>query len=88
MAFRVLPRSLRPTHVWRLAEPLGEGVKDPEFEVLLRRIDASPIHRGNDVTVFFDGPSAFASMCAAIAAAEREVLLEAYIYKDDATGRA
>jgi cardiolipin synthase len=37
--------------------------------------------------VFFDGPSAFASMCDAIAAAEREVLLEAYILKDDATGR-
>jgi hypothetical protein len=46
MAFRVLPRALRPTRVWRLAEPLLEGVKDPEFEVLLRRIDAAPIHRG------------------------------------------
>ena len=87
MAFRVLPRSLRPTRVWRLAEPLLEGVRDPEFEVLLRRIDAAPIYRGNDVTVFFEGPPAFASMCAAIAAAEREVLLEAYILKDDATGR-
>ena len=87
MAFRVLPRALGPTRVWRLAEPLPEGVKDPEFEVLLRRIDASVIHRGNDVTVFFEGPPAFAAMCAAIAAAEREVLLEAYILKDDATGR-
>ncbi len=87
MAFRVLPRALGPTRVWRLAEPLVEGVKGWEFEVLLRRIDASPIHRGNDVSVFFDGPSAFASMCAAIDAAEREVLLEAYILKDDATGR-
>jgi hypothetical protein len=64
MAFRVLPRALRPTRVWRLAEPLLEGMKDPEFEVLLRRIDASPIHPGNDVTVFFEGPPAFASMCA------------------------
>ena len=88
MAFRVLPRALSATRVWRLAEPLVDGVKDPEFEVLLQRIDASPIYRGNDVTVFFDGPAAFASMCAAIAAAEREVLLEAYILKDDATGRA
>src|ERR1700687_1831752 len=87
MAFRVLPRQLRPTRVWPLAEALGQGVKDPEFEVLLRRIDASPFYRGNAVTVFFDGPPAFASMCDAIAAAEREVLLEAYILKDDATGR-
>jgi len=88
MAFRVLPRALRPGRVWRLAEALAQGARDPEFEVLLRRIDASPIYGGNAVTVFFDGPPAFASMCAAIAGAEREVLLEAYILKDDATGRA
>ena len=56
MAFRVLPRELRPTRVWRLAEALALGVRDPEFEVLLRRIDAAPLHRGNAVTVFFDGP--------------------------------
>lgn len=87
MAFRVLPRELRPTRVWRLAEALALGVRDPEFEVLLRRIDTAPLHRGNAVTVFFDGPPAFASMCDAIAAAQREVLLEAYILKDDATGR-
>jgi len=87
MAFRVLPRALEPTGVLGLAEALAQGVRDPEFQVLLRRIDASPIYRGNAVTVFFDGPPAFASMCAAIAGAEREVLLEAYILKDDATGR-
>jgi phosphatidylserine/phosphatidylglycerophosphate/cardiolipin synthase-like enzyme len=44
----------------------ARGVRDPGFEVLLRRIDASPPYRGNAVTVFFDGPSAFDSMCAAI----------------------
>jgi cardiolipin synthase len=88
MAFRVLPLELRPTRVWRLAEALALGVNDPGFEVLLQRIDTAPLHRGNAVTVFFDGPPAFASMCDAIAAAEREVLLEAYILKDDATGRA
>jgi len=88
MAFRVLPRALEPTQVLLFAEALAQGVRDPEFEVLLRRIDMSPIYRGNAVTVFFDGPPAFASMCAAIAGAEHEVLLEAYILKDDATGRA
>src|SRR5512132_4111576 len=82
MACRVLPRQLRPAHVWRFAEALAPGVRDPGFEMLLQRIDTSPLHRGNAVTVFFDGPSAFASMCEAIAAAEREVLLEAYILKD------
>jgi len=68
MAFRVLPRALWPTRVWRLAEALPLGVRDPGFEVLLQRIDASPLHRGNAVTVFFDGPPAFASMCDAIMA--------------------
>jgi cardiolipin synthase A/B len=88
MAFRVLPRALRPKRVGRLAEALPQGVRDPGFEVLLRRIDASPLHRNNAVTVFFEGPPAFASMCEAIGTAREEVLLEAYILKDDATGRA
>jgi cardiolipin synthase A/B len=88
MAFRVLPRALRPGRVGRLAAALPGGVRDPLFEVLLRRIDASPIHRGNAVTLYFDGTAAFAAMAEAIAAAREEVLLEAYILKDDAAGRA
>ena len=88
MAFRVLPRDLAPRHVGRLAAALESGVRGPGFEVLLRRIDASPIHRGNAVTLYFDGSQAFAAMCAAVAAAREEVLLEAYILKDDAAGRA
>ena len=88
MAFRVLPRALRPRRVGRLAAALPDGVRDPGFEVLLRRIDTSPIHRGNAVTLYFDGAEAFAAMCAAIGEAREEVLLEAYILKDDAVGRA
>jgi cardiolipin synthase A/B len=88
MAFRVLPRALRPRRVGRLAVALPGGVRDPGFEVLLRRIDASPIHRGNPVTLYFDGSQAFAAMCAAIGEAREEVLLEAYILKDDSAGRA
>lgn len=88
MAFRVLPRDLRPRRVGRLAAALPGGVRDPDFEVLLRRIDASPIHRGNTVQLYFDGSQAFAAMCAAIGEAREEVLLEAYILKDDAAGRA
>ncbi len=88
MAFRVLPRELGPRRVGRLAAVLPEGVRDPGFEVLLRRIDASPIHRGNTVALYFDGSKAFAAMCAAIGEAREEVLLEAYILKDDAAGRA
>ncbi len=87
MAFRVLPRALRPRRVGRLSAELAEGVRDAGFEVLLRRIDASPIHRGNAVTLYFDGAPAFAAMCEAVASAREEVLLEAYILKDDAAGR-
>ena len=88
MAFRVLPRDLSPRRVGRLALALRDGVRDPGFEVLLRRIDASPIHRGNAVTLYFDGSQAFAAMSAAVASAREEVLLEAYILKDDAAGRS
>jgi len=87
MAFRVLPRELRPRRVGRLAAALADGLADPAFEVLLRRIDAKPIHRGNAVTLYFDGDRAFSAMCAAVASAREEVLLEAYILKDDAAGR-
>jgi cardiolipin synthase len=88
MAFRVLPRELRPRRVGALAGALALGVRDPGFEILLRRIDASPIHRGNAVKLYFDGSEAFAGMLAAVEAAREEVLLEAYILKDDAAGRA
>ena len=88
MAFRVLPRELAPRRVGRIACALHDGVRDPGFEVLLRRIDTSPIHRGNTVTLYFDGAPAFAGMVDAIASAREEILLEAYILKDDAAGRA
>jgi cardiolipin synthase len=88
MAFRVLPRDLRPARVGRLAGALPDGVRDPGFEILLRRIDDSLLHRGNAVTLYFDGAEAFTAMCDAVRDAREEVLLEAYILKDDAAGRA
>ena len=88
MAYRVLPRELRPRRVGRLAGALEAGVRDPGFETLLQRIDTAPIHRGNAVTLYTDGPEAFGAMCRAIAEAREEVLLEAYILKDDAAGSA
>jgi len=73
--------------VGRLAAALPAGIEDPGFEILLRRIDGSPFHAGNEVEIYFDGRSAFAAMRAAGLAARREILLESYIFKDDATGR-
>jgi len=84
---RRLPRELRAKQVGRLAGSFAEGLRDPQFEILLRRIDGAPVLGGNRVFVFFNGEDAFAAMCEAVAAAEREVLLESYIFKDDETGR-
>jgi cardiolipin synthase len=85
---RRLPRELRPPQVAAAAESLAGGVRDPAFEVLLRQIDRAPLHKGDDVQLFFDGERALEAMFAAVAAARSEVLVESYILRDDATGQA
>jgi cardiolipin synthase len=81
-----LPRELRARRVGRLAARLAEGVEGPEFEELLRRIEQSPIYPGNRVALYLHGDQAFDAMQQAVEAAEREVLLESYIFKDDLVG--
>jgi len=85
---RRLPPELRVRNVGRLAAALPDGLRDPGFAILLRRIDQSPMLDGNRVTTFFSGPQTFEAMRAAIDRARRMVLLESYIFKDDATGRS
>jgi len=85
---RRLPRIFRARRVGRLAAAFPEGLRDPAFAHLLHRIDESPIHSGNRARLFVRGSDAFTAMEGAIAGAEREVLLESYIFKDDATGQA
>jgi len=87
-AGRRLPRRLRAENVSRLAAELPEGLYDSGFEDLLTRIETSPVLSGNRANVYTDGSEAFASMLEAIDAAAKEVLLEAYIFRDDATGVA
>jgi cardiolipin synthase len=84
---RKLPRELRVGRVGRLAAALPGGLEDPGFEILLRRIDGAPFLGGNEVEIYFEGRTAFAAMREAALAAQREILLESYIFKDDATGR-
>ena len=84
---RRLPRELRARRVGRIARALPDGLRDPGFEVLLRRIDEAPVFGGNEVDVYFRGDHAFAAMQEAVAGARREILLESYIYKDDGSGR-
>jgi cardiolipin synthase len=81
-----LPRELQARQVGRLASTLAGGLEGPEFEVLLQRIEQSPIYPGNRIAVYLHGDQAFAAMQQAVEAAEREVLLESYIFKDDLVG--
>ena len=83
---RKLPPDLRARNVGRLAASLPQGVRDPAFEPLLRRIDQGPVHGGNRVTVLHRGQEAFQLMRRAIEGAVEEILLESYIFKDDKTG--
>ncbi len=83
---RRLPLRLHPGRVHALVEGLPAGVRDPDFEKILGEIDGRPPYGGNRVQVFTGGGEAFAAMHTAIEAAEREILLESYIFTDDATG--
>src|SRR5262249_49873144 len=85
---RRLPPELRFGSVQRLASELPDGLRDPGFAVLLRRIDESPFFEGNRARAFFRGPETFEAMQAAIDSAREEVLVESSIFKDDQTGRS
>ena len=85
---RRLPPELQPRQANALARSIPEGIASPAFPMLVERIDTGTFHPGNRVEVFFHGADAFVSMLTAVAGAETEVLLEAYIFKHDATGRA
>ncbi len=82
-----LPPDLRMGGVEKIAAALPQGLEDPGFETLLRRIDGAPFFGGNRVDVFFNGRDAFGAMRESGEAAESEILLESYIFKDDSTGR-
>lgn len=83
---RRLPRELQSSQVNRTAAEIPEGVRSPAMAELLQRIDSGPIHAGNTVRAYFDGAAAFTDALSAIDAAEREVLVESYILRDDETG--
>jgi cardiolipin synthase len=82
-----LPPELTARRIGRLAAALPTGARGEEIETLLRRVEAKPIHPGNQLEIYHSGEAAFAAMFQAVAAARLEVLLESYIFKDDAVGR-
>jgi cardiolipin synthase A/B len=83
---RRLPKALRPRGAYGTAARLQEGVRDPEFARLVARIDDSFFHQVEEVDLFVDGTEAFQAICDTIATATREVLVESYIIRGDATG--
>jgi cardiolipin synthase len=82
-----LPRELRPDRIGEIASRFAAGLRDPGFTTLLSRVDQTAVLGGNRVDVYFDGSFAFAAMERDVEAAQTEVLVESYIWKDDATGR-
>jgi cardiolipin synthase len=86
IARRRLPPELRPDRVREIAVRLDGGVRDPAFPTLLSRIDQTAVLGGNCVDVYFDGAAAFDAIARDVDAATTEVLVESYIWKDDATG--
>src|SRR5688500_13334416 len=65
-AGRLLPRELRAQNVAWLVARWPEGVRAPEFEELVARIDAASFHCGDRIEFFHRG-------YAAVAAIEREI---------------
>jgi cardiolipin synthase len=82
-----LPRELTARRIGKLAAALPAGVRDPQLETLLRRVEAKPVHPGNQIELYRSGEAAFAAMHRAVALARHEVLLESYIFRDDVVGR-
>ena len=82
-----IPPELRPDRIREIARQYSGGLRDPRFPMLLSRVDQTAVLGGNRVEVYFDGGSAFDAMERAVDAARTEILVESYIWKDDATGR-
>src|ERR1700743_3167557 len=61
-----LPRELTAPHIGTIAAALADGVGGPGLETLLRRVEAKPIHPGNQVVLYTTGEQAFAAMHAAV----------------------
>lgn len=85
---RFLAHGLRPEPAYHKACSMPQGLESADWRRLLVRIDDSLFHRASEVRVYTQGETAFSDMLAAIDAAQTEVLVEAYILRDDETGHA
>ncbi len=72
------------------AIPIVERRRDPGMPAFARglwRIAAADVSSGNKVDLLHDGPATFDAMCALIDGARETVVLEAYIFRPDETGK-
>ncbi len=83
---RYLAHFLRPEPVFHTASSMPEGLTGAAWRLLLERIDDSTFQGAESVRVYTAGQQAFADMLTDIAGAQEEVLVEAYILRDDDTG--
>ncbi len=70
-----------------LESPDSPWTPSGDLARLARRFGAFPMMHGNHLTVYHEGPPAFAAMLEAIRAARYHVHLECFIFQPDATGR-
>ncbi|MCC7070250.1 MAG: phosphatidylserine/phosphatidylglycerophosphate/cardiolipin synthase family protein [Deltaproteobacteria bacterium] len=68
--------------------PVRQRLRAAWRVTLARLLPLGGASDGNDVTLFFDGDSAYDAMLGAIAAATQRVWLETYIFEPDRAGRA
>ena len=83
--------SRRSPFAWRVARQAARSrgdAPDSARDELLARIAGGSPTTGNRARLFFEGRVATRVMLDALASAQREILLESYIFADDATGRS
>lgn len=85
-------RLARSSDLASVRERMAEVTEQPEgrwgdLHTLARRLGAGGFTRGNRLDLLVDGEATFASMLSAIATAERFILIQFYIFRDDAIGR-
>lgn len=85
---RQLPAELRAEPVYKAACAIAGGLSTPQWIELVARVDDSAFHRDAKIRIYTQGVKAFADIIAAINRAQDEILVEAYIIRDDRTGHA
>lgn len=85
---RKIPMELRAEPVYNAASAMDDGLGSPHWAELVARVDDSAFHADTKVRLYTRGVEAFRDITIAIDQACEEILVEAYIIRDDRTGHA